>query len=128
MSAIAFGQSTVAGAIGGVVTNPNKEVVPNASVTVRNTETNKEDTATTDDEGRFKVPGLQPGTYAITINGAGFSPYTQEATVEVGRETTINAALSIGPVSGGTIEVTADAPVINTSQQDFSSNINRDFD
>ena len=125
MSAIAFGQSTVAGAIGGVVTNPNKEVVPNASVTVRNTETNKEDTATTDDEGRFKVPGLQPGTYAITINGAGFSPYTQEATVEVGRETTINAALSIGPVSGGTIEVTADAPVINTSQQDFSSNINQ---
>ena len=125
MSAIAFGQSTVAGAIGGVVTNPNKEVVPNASVTVRNTETNKEDAATTDDQGRFKVPGLQPGSYSITINGAGFSPYTQEATVEVGRETTINAALSIGPVSGGTIEVTADAPVINTSQQDFSSNINQ---
>jgi hypothetical protein len=125
MSAIAFGQSTVAGAIGGVVTNPNKEVVPNASVTVRNTETNKEDSATTDDQGRFKVPGLVPGTYAITINGTGFSPYTQEATVEVGRETTINAALSIGPVSGGTIEVTADAPVINTSQQDFSSNINQ---
>ncbi|HKB67729.1 MAG TPA: TonB-dependent receptor [Pyrinomonadaceae bacterium] len=125
MSAIAFGQSTVAGAIGGVVTNPNKEVVPNAAVTVRNTETNKEDTATTDDQGRFKVSGLQPGTYAITINGSGFSPYTQEATVEVGRETTINAALSIGPVSGGTIEVTADAPVINTSQQDFSSNINQ---
>jgi hypothetical protein len=125
LSAIAFGQSTVAGAIGGVVTNPNKEVVPNAAVTVRNTETNKEDAATTDDQGRFKVPGLQPGTYAITINGAGFSPYTQEATVEVGRETNINAALSIGPVSGGTIEVTADAPVINTSQQDFSSNINQ---
>src|SRR6478672_178476 len=103
---IAMGQSTVTGAVGGIVSNPNGEVVPNASVTVRNTETNKEDSATTDDEGRFKVSGLQPGTYAITINGAGFSPYTQEATVEVGRETTINAALSIGPVSGGTIEVT----------------------
>lgn len=125
MSAIAFGQSTVTGAIGGVVTNPNKEVVPNASVTVRNTGTNKEDTATTDDQGRFKVPNLQPGTYSVTINGQGFSPYTQETTVEIGRETSINAGLSIGPVSGGTIEVTADAPVINTSQQDFSSNINQ---
>ncbi len=41
MSAIAFGQSTVTGAIGGVVANPNKEVVPNAAVTVRNTETNR---------------------------------------------------------------------------------------
>ncbi|MGH9871248.1 MAG: TonB-dependent receptor domain-containing protein [Pyrinomonadaceae bacterium] len=126
LSAIAFGQSTVTGAIGGVVTNPNKEVVPNASVTVRNTETNKEDTATTDDQGRFKVAGLQPGTYGVTINGTGFSPYTQEkVTVEVGRETNINAALSIGPVSGGTVEVTSEAPVINTSQQDFSSNFNQ---
>jgi outer membrane receptor protein involved in Fe transport len=125
MSAMAFGQSTVTGAIGGVVTNPNKEVVPNASVTVRNTGTNKEDTAATDDEGRFKVSGLQPGTYSVTINGSGFSPYTQDVTVEIGRETTINAALSIGPVSGGTVEVTSEAPVINTSQQDFSSNFNQ---
>src|ERR1700704_2156969 len=94
MSAIAFGQSTVTGAIGGVVTNPNKEVVPNASVTVKNTGTNKEDTATTDDEGRFKVSNLQPGSYSVTINGQGFSPYTGEVSVEIGRETTINAALS----------------------------------
>jgi hypothetical protein len=126
MSAIAFGQSTVTGAIGGIVTNPNKEVVPNAAVAVRNTETNREDSATTDDQGRFKVAGLQPGTYAVTINGAGFSPYTQDrVVVEVGRETTLNAALSIGPLSGGTVEVTSEAPVINTSQQDFSSNINQ---
>jgi outer membrane receptor protein involved in Fe transport len=126
MSAIALGQSTVTGAIGGVVTNPNKEVIPDAAITVRNTETNKEATGTSDDQGRFKIPGLQPGTYAVTINGAGFSPYTQEMViVEVGRETTLNAALSIGPVSGGTVEVTAEAPVINTSQQDFSSNLNQ---
>lgn len=126
MSALAFGQSTVTGAIGGVVTNPNGEVVPNASVTVRNTETNKEDTATTDDQGRFKVAGLQPGTYAVTINGTGFSPYTQErVTVEIGRETSLKAELSIGPISPNTVEVTSEAPVINTSQQDFSSNINQ---
>ena len=116
MSAIAFGQSTVTGAIGGVVTNPNREVVPNAAVTVRNTGTNKEDSATTDDQGRFKVPNLQPGTYSVTINGQGFSVYTQQTTVEIGRETSINASLSIGPISGNTVEVTADPPVINTSQ------------
>ena len=126
ISAIAFGQSTVTGAIGGVVTNPNDEVVANAGVTVRNTETNKEDTATTDDQGRFKVSNLQPGIYAVTINGSGFSPYNQDkVVVEVGRETSIKAALSIGPLSGGTVEVTSEAPVINTSQQDFSSNLNQ---
>ncbi len=125
LSAITFGQSTVTGAIGGVVTNPNKEVVPGAAVTAKNTETNKEDTATADDQGRFRLPNLVPGTYAVTINGAGFSAFTQnKVVVEVGRVTELNAALSIGPVSG-TVEVTSEAPVINTSQQDFSTNINQ---
>lgn len=126
MSAIAFGQSTVTGAIGGVVSNPNKEVVPNAAVTVRNTETNKEDTANTDDQGRFRIVNLQPGTYSITINSTGFSPFTQErVVVEVGVVTSVEAPLSIGPVLGGTVEVTSEAPAINTSQQDFSSNLNQ---
>lgn len=126
MSAIAFGQSTTFGAIGGVITNPSNEVVPGAEVKVLNIETNQEDTATTDDQGRFRILNLVPGTYTVTINGAGFSAFTQErVVVEVGRETTINAGLSIGPLSGGTVEVTAEAPVINTSQQDFSTNINQ---
>src|ERR1044072_8307021 len=53
MSAVAFAQSTTTGSIGGVVTNPNKEVVPGAAVTVKNIGTNKEDSATTDDTGRL---------------------------------------------------------------------------
>ena len=125
MSALALGQSTVTGAIGGTVSNPNNEVVPGASVTVKSTDTNKEDTATTDDEGRFRIANLQPGIYSVTINGAGFSPFIQErVVVEVGLVTTLNAALSIGPVSGEVV-VTSEAPVINTSQQDFSTNINQ---
>lgn len=123
--AIAFAQSTTAGAIGGVVANPNKEVVPGASVTVRNAGTNKEDSATTDDQGRFKVVNLQPGIYVVTVNSTGFSPYTNErVVVEVGRETSLEISLAVGVVTG-TVDVSAEAPVINTTQQDFSSNINQ---
>src|SRR4030095_15047544 len=121
--AVAMAQSTTTGAIGGVVSNPNKEVVSGASVSVRNVGTNKEDVATTDDSGRFKITNLQPGVYSVTINSSGFTPYTQDqVTVEVGRETTLDAALSVGAVTGS-VEVSADAPVINTTQQDFSSNL-----
>jgi hypothetical protein len=124
-SAVAFAQSTTTGAIGGVVTNPNKEVVPGAAVTVKNNGTNKEDTATTDDTGRFKVANLQPGSYSVTVNSSGFSPMTSEnVVVEIGRETNLEVALSVGPVTG-TVDVSAEAPVINTTQQDFSSNINQ---
>src|SRR5215212_5461807 len=125
LSAVAFAQSTTTGAIGGVVTNPNKEVVAGASITAKNIGTNKEDTATTDDTGRFKVANLQPGVYAVTVNSSGFSPMTAEnVTVEIGRETPLDIALSVGPVTGQ-VDVTAEAPVINTTQQDFSTNINQ---
>jgi hypothetical protein len=125
MSAVAFAQSTTTGSIGGVVTNPNKEVVPGAAVTVKNIGTNKEDTATTDDTGRFKVANLQPGNYSVTVNSSGFSPSAMEnVVVEIGRETTLEVALSVGPVTG-TVDVSAEAPVINTTQQDFSTNLNQ---
>src|SRR5919107_4565107 len=125
LSAVAFAQSTTTGSIGGVVTNPNKEVVPGAAVSVKNIGTNREDTATTDDTGRFKVANLQPGNYSVTVNSTGFSPSTMEnIVVEVGRETNLEVALSVGPVTG-TVDVSAEAPVINTTQQDFSTNINQ---
>src|SRR5215217_7676027 len=101
LSAAVFAQSTVTGSVGGVVSNPNKEVVPGAAVTVKNMGTNKEDSATTDDTGRFKVANLQPGNYSVTVNSSGFSPSTMEnIVVEVGRETTLEVALSVGPVTG----------------------------
>src|SRR5678816_799016 len=81
LSSVAFAQSTTTGSIGGVVTNPNKEVVNGAAVTAKNLGTNKEDSATTDDTGRFKVANLQPGLYSVTVNSSGFSPTTQENVV-----------------------------------------------
>ncbi len=60
ISASAIAQTTINGAIGGVVKDPQGAIVPNATVTVRNVETNKESTATTDDEGRFRVVQLDP--------------------------------------------------------------------
>jgi hypothetical protein len=121
----AMAQSTVTGAINGTVSNPNKEVIAGATITAKNTGTNKEETATTGDSGGFKIVNLQPGTYTLTVNAAGFAPFTNEnVIVEVGRSTTIDVGLSLQGVTG-TVQVTAEAPVINTSQQDFSTNVNQ---
>src|SRR2546430_4416791 len=77
----AMAQSTTTGAINGTVTNPNKEVVAGATVTAKNNGTNKEDTATTDDNGGFKNTNLQPRTYTVTIKGSGFVPVFKSAVV-----------------------------------------------
>jgi hypothetical protein len=121
----AFAQSTTTGAIGVTVSDPQNAVVPNAAVTVRNTETNKEDTATTDGEGRARVVNLQPGTYTVVVNASGFGPFTQDkVVVEVGRVTSLDSQLAVGAATGQ-VEITAEAPAINTTQQDFSTNINQ---
>lgn len=121
----AFAQSTTTGAIGITVADPQGAVVPNATVTTRNTETNKEETTTTDGEGRARVVNLQPGIYAVTVNATGFGAFTADKiVVEVGLVTSVDVPLSVGQATGQ-VEVTAEAPVINTTQQDFSSNVNQ---
>ena len=123
MSAVA--QSTTDGAIGGSVKDSQGAVVQNASVTVRNEETNSEKTATTDSEGRFRVVQLQPGTYSVNVTATGFGAYTQQkVVVEVGRINSLDISLGVAGAQE-TVEVTSEAPVINTQQQDFSSNINQ---
>ena len=126
MSVVASAQSTVDGAISGTVTDPNGAVVPNAAVSVKNEGTNKEATTTTDSEGRFKVTQLQPGSYTVAITASGFGAFSQSnITVEVGRATSLDIPLSVGGAGTAQVDVTAEAPVINTQQQDFSTNVNQ---
>src|SRR5205085_5193675 len=123
LSAMCAAQSTTTGAVGVVVTDPQNAVVPNATVVVTNVETNKEDTATTDSEGRARIVNLQPGNYNIMVNGSGFGAYTRSSVVvEVGRVTSLDVPLTL-TAQTAQVEVTSEAPVINTSQQDFSTNI-----
>jgi outer membrane receptor protein involved in Fe transport len=118
-------QSTTNGAIGGLVKDPKGSVVQGATVTIKNEETNKEATATSDDEGRFRAAQLQPGNYTVTVAASGFGNYTQQhVIVEVGRVTSIDIPLTVGGQTES-VTVTSEAPVINTTQQDFSTNINQ---
>ncbi|HWP53843.1 MAG TPA: carboxypeptidase-like regulatory domain-containing protein, partial [Pyrinomonadaceae bacterium] len=121
----AMAQGTVTGGINGTVTNPNKEVIAGATVTAKNNGTSKETSVTSDDNGSFKLTNLEPGTYTLSVNASGFAPFTNEnVVVEVGRATTLDVPVGLqGTVN--TVQVTAEAPVINTSQQDFSTNVNQ---
>ena len=95
-AASAAAQSTTQGAVGGTVKDPQGAVVANASVTVKNEETNKEVSATTDDEGRFRVVSLDPGNYTVVINASGFAGFTQQkVVVEVGRVTPLDINLGV---------------------------------
>ena len=120
-----FAQSTVSGGIRGKVTDPQGSIVPNAAIAVTNTGTNQTVNITANEDGVFVANNLQPGVYALEVTAANFTAFKAErVVVEVGQFTTIDAALSVGPQSA-TVEVTADAPVINTNDNSNALNINQ---
>ncbi len=112
--ALLYAQSTTDGAIGGTVYDTNGAVVANAKVVVRNNGTNAETTTTTDGSGYFRVNKLQPGSYTVNVSEQGFAPYKAEhVVVQVGSVTEFSPRLAIGS-STETVDVTAEAPQINT--------------
>src|SRR4026209_120043 len=72
------------GTISGRVTDPQGAVVPGASVTVRQSETNLTRDTLTDPEGRFRFPYLRVGRYDVVVHLAGFTDATQTVNVTVG--------------------------------------------
>src|SRR5437899_2007158 len=120
-----YSQSTTDGAIGGSVTDQYQGLVPNAEVAVRNTETNMEGNAVTDEAGGFRIVQLRPGPYVVTVEAQGFSPYKREnVVVEIGRVTFLDIPLTVGGVAA-TVEVRGEAPVVDASGQDFSTNLDQ---
>jgi hypothetical protein len=118
-------QSAVTGAINGKVTDPQGAVVPSATITVTNTATNAQATATTSDDGTFKVSNLQPGTYSVSTSVSGFAPAKADAVVvEVGRSTAVDIPLSVG-TQNVQVEVTAEAPAVNTNDNANATNIDQ---
>ncbi|MCU1309891.1 MAG: TonB-dependent receptor plug, partial [Candidatus Angelobacter sp.] len=115
-------QSTTTGAIVGVVSDSNGAVVPGAKVEVRNTGTNATQSVVSNEEGLYRAVNLTPGKYEVSIASSNFSKYKATCTVEIGRVTSIDAKLKVSS-AGETVEVKDEAPVINTEQHDFSTNI-----
>jgi hypothetical protein len=121
----ALAQSTTDGAIGGTLSDQNKGVLPNVAVKAHSNETNAELSTTTSDVGAFRIAPLAPGTYTVTVNVQGFRPYKHERViVEVGRVTPLDISLALAGVQE-TIEVREEAPVIDTSSQNFAQNVNQ---
>jgi hypothetical protein len=111
---------TTFGSITGTVTDPTGAAVPNARVTVTNQATGVAQHVLTNASGIFNVPDLQPGTYQVQMEAAGFQVQRRSGVVVYAHNiVNVNAALSLGKATTA-VEVTAAPPVINTSSQTLS--------
>jgi hypothetical protein len=117
---ISHAQTAVDGAIGGTVVDTLGAAVSGATVTVVSNGTNAQQAATTDSSGYFRVIHLQPGTYTVTIAVAGFDTFRSvDLTVQVGLLTNVDARMKPGSTNE-TVEVSGEAPLVNTTSPDFA--------
>lgn len=109
---VVHAQST--SALQGTVTDPQNEVVPGVSVTIRNLATGIERTIQTDAAGQYLAPSLTPGRYRIEARLQGFQEQSQEVELEVAKMVVANFRLAVGAVTEQ-VKVVGVSPVIETA-------------
>ena len=110
----AWAQTTSMGTITGLVTDQSNAVVPDATVTVKDTATSAVRTSNTNTAGRYVFVNVPPGTYDITVIKAGFQKVViPNDIIAVGEVSTNNVTLKIGAASQ-TIEVQSSGVELQT--------------
>ena len=116
-----WAQSTT-GDIAGTVTDASGAVVPNAKVTLTNTDRNQVvRTITTSSDGSYSAPLLPIGHYSIKVTASGFTTYTQTGIVlNVGDKLTVSTPLKVGS-EGQQVTVEATANEVQTQSTQASA-------
>ena len=113
---------TVSGSLSGTVVDPSGNVVPAIVVKLLSERTGEERTATTNETGDFVFPALQPSTYTVTVEVAGFRPLKKTGNVLSAAErlSVGNLALTVGSVTES-ITIAAQAVTVQTSSTEHSA-------
>src|ERR1044072_7400490 len=97
--AVSFAQEPT-GSIEGTFSDPQGSVVQGATINVRNSATNFSRTATSDDNGHYRISQLPPGTYEIKVSGTNFKTSVVTGfVVAVGQTAPLDVHLEVGGAS-----------------------------
>ncbi len=105
----------ITASLAGVVRDPSGSVVPGATVRIVNAGTAVVTQLTTDDQGRFRAPSLQPGTYDVAVELTGFKRLERKGlTLNVYQDVEIDLSLEVGAATES-VQVVAEAPLLDST-------------
>jgi hypothetical protein len=114
-ASLAWSQTTTSQDISGLVQDATGSVVPNATITVRNTDTGLARTAQSNESGLFLVANLPIGAYEVSAEAAGFKKFvTTGVVLTVNAKLAVNVKLEVGAITDS-VTVAADAAQVETS-------------
>ncbi len=121
LSLAATARAQFRAAIQGTVTDPSGAVVPAAALTLKNNETGRTQTATSSDEGFYRISELPPGNYTLTVEKAGFKKTTFES-VAVNAEQVqgVDVVLTAGEVSETVTVTDTQTPALQTEDANIT--------
>lgn len=118
-----FAQGSDLGTISGSVTETTGALVPNAKVVILDLATNTPRETQTNSQGEYRVFGLRPGAYKVSISAPGMGT-TEITNVQVSGSdvVSVNGVLKVAGTSE-TVSVTSEAPLVDTEDQTISDTI-----
>ena len=124
---VAFGQAqSNAADLQGTVRDSTGAVVANAAVTARNPGTNFSRSATTNDEGFYRIVNVPPGDYEVTVEATNFKKSVlPKVTVTVGQAAGLDIALEPGQISESVTISDATSEIVETSKTAVSTTIDQ---
>jgi len=109
----------------GTVRDEKGGVIPKASISLREMDTNRAYSGATNDSGFYVVPNLLPGRYELKVGYTGFANFTQTGILlSVGQTATVNVTLKVAAV-GEEVTVTSEAPPIEPTRTEISQVVDR---
>jgi hypothetical protein len=117
LTGMVFAQGVGAsGDIRGTVTDPSGAVVTGANVTATDIARGIKHTVATDNNGQYRLTGLQPANYSLSVSKSGFqSELAKNVVVNIGQTSTVDFPMKVSQVSEQ-VEVTAEPPVVETER------------
>jgi outer membrane receptor protein involved in Fe transport len=132
LALLAIGLSTDAVAqlstatLSGTVTDSTGAAVPNASITLTQTDTNFVRVSKSKGDGSYHEEFLPVGPYKLSVAAPGFKTLDRSGiTLSVMQNAELDLQLSIG-TTGETIEVSADVPLVNTGNSTLGQTVSNE--
>ncbi|HEY2963985.1 MAG TPA: TonB-dependent receptor [Pyrinomonadaceae bacterium] len=126
-ASVALGQAqSNAADLQGVVKDPTGAVVANATVTTRNPGTNVSRSATTNDEGYYRIINLPPGDYEVTVEAPNFKKAVlTKVTITIGQAADVDISLEPGQISESVTISDATSEIVETSKTAVATTIDQ---
>jgi outer membrane receptor protein involved in Fe transport len=121
-----FAQTSTTGSLEGRVVDSAGAAVPGVAISVKSPNLISPQSATTNDEGNYRILNLPPGKYTVTIEAAkGFSRFEQSVDVSLSKTTSYDVQLQAASV-GASVTVTSAGAGIDTTGSTTGSNVSTD--